>query len=375
MTQHSPSHRFRPAPIAMVPMIIPSSSSFHSFDGSQQYQYHPQYFQQYGAPRRDCWSPPNVSSDLAVTEIEIAQTKRHLTDIENNIARSTFQQDPCSSIVGIVPAPQGGYYVATVVEDDNVPLRSSNKKKFPDLHTSSSQHRSTVVPKSTSPKHRFLARASAQEHSQRHQRTISQSDEDLQTKENMRHSGHRLQEHQDDNSHRNSYCSNIHTVRPLPPNFVLSSTTVVLGKGSAPKESSGNRRLNRLIQEYLHDYATSDRQGKIALVSRIVRAVSSSTASPMLSSSSPSQSIIGSTSTGTVRNPTTTTTTTISGFVRFHEGKWWEATEKDARIKVTSMFRDSLHSQYKSSSKSKVSHRRHLRQQQKQKKQQQRERE
>ena len=371
MTQHSQTHRFRPAPMTMMPMMVPTSSSFHSFDGCQQYEYYPQYYQQDGAHHRGCWSPPNVSSDLAVTEMEIAQTKRYLANIENNIVRSTFQENLCS-IVDIVPAPQGGYYVATVVEEDTVPMMSGNNKPFSDLHSSSSQHRSAVVSKSTSPKHRLLARASAQENSQRHQRTISQIDEALQTKENMRHSGHRLQEHQDGSSHKNS-CSKIHTVRPLPPNFVLSSTTVVLGKGSAPKESSGNRRLNRLIQEYLHDYATSDRQGKIALVSRIVRAVSSSTASPMLSSSSPSRSVIGRTSTCNVRNPTTTTTTTISGFVRFHEGKWWEATEKDARIKVTSMFRDSLHSQYKSSSKSKVSHRRHLREQQKQKKQRERE--
>lgn len=45
-------------------------------------------------------------------------------------------------------------------------------------------------------------------------------------------------------------------------------------------------------------------------------------------------------------------------FVKYEQGKWWEVNHTAAREKVTSIFRDFLHDQYKSSTKNKVAKRR-----------------
>jgi hypothetical protein len=126
--------------------------------------------------------------------------------------------------------------------------------------------------------------------------------------------------------------------RRLPQNYRLSPSTVVLGKGKGPKEASGNLRLKELVSEYLDEYATSGRQGKMAVISRVV---------------------------GQIQNENANHNQSGPAFVRYEDGHWWEVTEKECRVKVTATFRDFLSDNYRSSSKSKVEYRRRQREERK----------
>lgn len=288
-------------------------------------------------------------------------------------------------IIDVVPAPQGGYYVA-VAEDmtANNPVTcgsysstSHSISKSTTKQFSATKVRASNVP-SSSPKHRFLARANAhsylwqlQDRDQDHIVPPCPVENRCDQNCTVRHNQTSVYKHhhnipQRQQQQQGGGDSSTVAVRPLPSNFVLSPTTVVLGKGSAPKEASGNRRLQRLVNEYLDVYASSDRPGKIALVSRIVCAMSSPRQIPSPQSETPLASSLTSTSNRMVNSNDKNKNENFNGFVRFHDGRWLEATEKDARTKVTSMFRDALHSQYKSSSKSKVTNRRQIRRQQQQ---------
>jgi len=118
--------------------------------------------------------------------------------------------------------------------------------------------------------------------------------------------------------------------RKLPKDFVPEGHTVVLGKGNIPKTNIGNLRLKQVVLDNLTEYANGERRKKIAVISRIINHVTS-------------------------LNYKTT------GFVKFEDDDWWEMTERDARVKITALFRDCLHDQYRSSSSSKVKRRQELR--------------
>jgi hypothetical protein len=118
--------------------------------------------------------------------------------------------------------------------------------------------------------------------------------------------------------------------RKLPKDFVPEGHTVVLGKGNIPKTNIGNLRLKQVVLDNLTEYADGERRKKIAVISRIINHVTS-------------------------QNYKTT------GFVKFEDDDWWEMTERDARVKITALFRDCLHDQYRSSSSSKVKRRQELR--------------
>jgi hypothetical protein len=396
MTQH-------PSSLVHPPMMVPSSS-LSSAEPQQQQHNHIR----------------NISQDLAVTEMEIVEMNRRLDVIDNIVSKTQSRHNHlhhaplpsllhsthyCSNnnIIDVVPAAHGGYYVA-VVEDTN----TNNSSSIPTTTTTNLFKKSTVTTrpshcavkvrpsKIVSPKYRFLARAYASEQqkqrrvvtpphdfvttcyfpkpemlapslpvsstssyfptekrteqniAQRRSSTDEGNSDRCHTDQNQR----QLEETNSDDSDNSNNSRSCLAMKPLPSNFVLSSNTVVLGKGSAPKEASGNRRLQRLVNEYLDDYANAERQGKITLISKIVRAMAQQ-----------QQNTTPTVTTQPAENDDNAVTTcgTSSGFVRFQHGRWWEATERDARIKVTAMFRDALHSHYKSSSKSKVSHRRQIR--------------
>ena len=116
----------------------------------------------------------------------------------------------------------------------------------------------------------------------------------------------------------------------LSRNFGPEVYTVVLGKGKIPKTNIGNLKLKRVVMDNLTEYTNGERREKIAVISRIIRQVTNA-------------------------NYTTT------GFVKFENDCWWEMTERDARVKVTALFRDCLADQYRSSSSSKVKRRQELR--------------
>lgn len=120
------------------------------------------------------------------------------------------------------------------------------------------------------------------------------------------------------------------TKRKLSKDFVPEVDTVVLGKGNIPKTNIGNLKLKAVVMDNLVEYANGERRKKIAVISRIINHVTS-------------------------LNYKTT------GFVKFEDDNWWEMTERDARVKITALFRDCLHDQYRSSSSSKVKRRQELR--------------
>jgi len=120
------------------------------------------------------------------------------------------------------------------------------------------------------------------------------------------------------------------TKRKLTKDFVPEVDTVVLGKGNIPKTNIGNLKLKGIVMDNLVEYANGERRKKIAVISRIINHV--------------------------VSNNYKTT-----GFVKFEDDCWWEMTERDARVKITALFRDCLHDQYRSSSSSKVKRRQELR--------------
>lgn len=120
------------------------------------------------------------------------------------------------------------------------------------------------------------------------------------------------------------------TKRKLTKDFIPEVDTVVLGKGNIPKTNIGNLKLKGIVMDNLVEYANGERRKKIAVISRIINHV--------------------------VSNNYKTT-----GFVKFEDDCWWEMTERDARVKITALFRDCLHDQYRSSSSSKVKRRQELR--------------
>lgn len=120
------------------------------------------------------------------------------------------------------------------------------------------------------------------------------------------------------------------TKRKLSKDFVPEVDTVVLGKGNIPKTNLGNLKLKGIVMDNLVEYANGERRKKIAVISRIISHV-------------------------TAANYKTT------GFVKFEDDCWYEMTERDARVKITALFRDCLHDQYRSSSSSKVKRRQELR--------------
>lgn len=138
------------------------------------------------------------------------------------------------------------------------------------------------------------------------------------------------------NNHRNQQVQRMHdgklpeTKRKLSKDFSPECDTVVLGKGNIPKTNIGNLKLKGIVMDNLVEYANGERRKKIAVISRIINHV-------------------------TAANYKTT------GFVKFEDDVWWEMTERDARVKITALFRDCLHDQYRSSSSSKVKRRQELR--------------
>lgn len=112
-------------------------------------------------------------------------------------------------------------------------------------------------------------------------------------------------------------------VQPTP-------STVVIGKGKVPRKAPGNFRLRSLVQTKLDQYVNAkSKMVKSSIVTNIFVAIRD--------------------------------TSFIEGgpaFVRYDGRSYSVVTESAAREKITSLFRDSLHDQYKSSSKNKVAKRR-----------------
>ena len=117
-------------------------------------------------------------------------------------------------------------------------------------------------------------------------------------------------------------------LEPLPYDYKPHENAVLCGRGRICKEASGNLRLQHVCKTFLNEYTPdTGKQEKSEIVSKIMKMVRESCA--------PSEA-----------------------FVRFHDERWWEADESLIRRKVTCVMRDSLSSQYKSSTQAKVAKRR-----------------
>ena len=132
----------------------------------------------------------------------------------------------------------------------------------------------------------------------------------------------------------------------LPEDFTPSPMAVLLGRGKMCLVAKGNANLKQLVKKYSKEYSqTSNKQEKSILVSRII------------------DMIYEHDDGGGCASITTTDgdddDTNVHMFLKFdeHKERWWEVSTTDAREKISSLFRDSLAGEYKSSVKSKVAKR------------------
>lgn len=113
----------------------------------------------------------------------------------------------------------------------------------------------------------------------------------------------------------------------LPAHFVPGPYDVICARGKEAKNHKGNKRFRVLIQESLEKYSEAKTKiEKSIIVSDIVSAIRE--ASPN------------------------------GGFVKEENGVFYDVGDRIAREKTGQSLRDSLHSQYKSSTKAKRQHRR-----------------
>jgi hypothetical protein len=111
----------------------------------------------------------------------------------------------------------------------------------------------------------------------------------------------------------------------LFPNFVPSKYTVICGRGKARSNYSGNVHLKLLVNNYLKPYSEAKSKiDKSTIVSAII---------------------------ATVRHACYP----VAAFVKHEQdGAWWEVDDAFAREKIGCLFRDRLHTQYRSSTKAKL---------------------
>jgi hypothetical protein len=112
----------------------------------------------------------------------------------------------------------------------------------------------------------------------------------------------------------------------LPVTFSPHPYSVILGRGKV-NESVGNRRLKILVDIELNNYEKApSRREKSFVVARVMETI---------------QEACG-----------------TGAFIRCEGGLWYEVSDSDAREKISTMFRDKLSHQYKSSTSNKVERRR-----------------
>ena len=126
------------------------------------------------------------------------------------------------------------------------------------------------------------------------------------------------------NNSINTNVKNLDDKKELPPSFEPGPYDVICKRGKGAKNHEGNQRYRALIQSALTQYSKADsKMKKSVIVSEIV---------DFVRTNSPN-----------------------GGFVKQDEetGEWYEVGTYLAREKTSQCFRDSLHFQYKSSTKAK----------------------
>lgn len=109
----------------------------------------------------------------------------------------------------------------------------------------------------------------------------------------------------------------------LPEGFEPNCHTVLVGRSRDCQDHPGNQRLRVIVQAQLKEYnEATDKTGKTAIVSKVFDAVRAGTP--------------------------------VGLFVKFEQGRYYEVGERAARERIGAMFRDNLHSKYKSSARGKL---------------------
>jgi uncharacterized OB-fold protein len=115
---------------------------------------------------------------------------------------------------------------------------------------------------------------------------------------------------------------------PLPNDFQPSNYCVQCGRGKEFFESIGNRRFREIVKSFLDQYVKAGRKGtKSSIVVAVLEIIEDA---------------------GGV-------------FCKFEHGCWWKISDAYAREKVGALFRDCLHTKYRSSAKAKTASRRRSR--------------
>ena len=115
-----------------------------------------------------------------------------------------------------------------------------------------------------------------------------------------------------------------HKKTELPSDFQPNCYSVICGRGGACFNSIGNRRFRVIVTMFLQQYsAANTKLAKSKIVTQIIGMIQSAG----------------------------------GGFVKYEKGRWYEVSDGMAREKVGALFRDCLHTQYRSAAKSKLARR------------------
>lgn len=118
----------------------------------------------------------------------------------------------------------------------------------------------------------------------------------------------------------------------LPEDFQPSAYSVICGRGRKSTEAVGNRRLAVMASLFAQRYSEATKKDeKTNIVSEILETMRSASPNPH------------------------------HAFVRHSNGRWFRVQNLHAREKIGTVLRDTLHSKYRSSTKSKLAKRRQIR--------------
>jgi hypothetical protein len=115
----------------------------------------------------------------------------------------------------------------------------------------------------------------------------------------------------------------------MPEGFVPGPHHVICAKGKAAKEHQANRMLRSMVKSTIEEYSEAPKLERSFIVSRVLKQIRKE-----------------------------------GGFVREIDGRWYDVSDRNAREKIGQLYRDALHTQFKSSTKAKASirrERRHMR--------------
>lgn len=139
----------------------------------------------------------------------------------------------------------------------------------------------------------------------------------------------------------------------MPPSFVPGVNHVICAKGKEAKEHPANRKLKVLVNASLDRYsACPSKLERSFIVSKILATIRQGEDADLNN--------IDNVPTDAVPSSEATAESFLKGgFVRQVQGKWYEVGDRNAREKIGQAFRDSLHTQFRSSTKAKASIRKH----------------